>query len=150
MKKETRIKVCYPNYYSGEDYDGDRQIRALSRTITGDESLFRVLKICHNNRLITHLKDVYKSLFQLDQLKFEECIGGVCDMGHFHIEKYNFLDKPSFYGKAVKLYEEWVKECKKKHQEYLETKKTEEDRQREEDEYNEFLRLQKKYKEVTK
>lgn len=140
MKKETRIKVINTFYRDSEDNSS-----VLARRIIDENNLFRVLKICHNNRLITHLGDIYKSLFRLDFLKFEECIGGVCDMGHFHVEKYKPIDKPVFYDKAVKLYNDWIKECEKKHQEYLETKKTEEDKQREEDEYNNYLRLHKKF-----
>ncbi len=145
MKKETRIKVCYPNYYRGEDYHGDQQISSLSRIVKDSESLFRIFKMCYNNRIITHIKDVHKSLFQLDQLKFDECIGGVCDMGHFHVEEYKVIEKPKFYDEAVKMLNVWIAECEKKHIEYLEAKKTEEDKEKEEEEHREYLRLKEKF-----
>ncbi len=118
--------------------------KLLLRFIPNSDSLFKIFKTCYNSRLINDI-DEHKSLFQLHQLKFEECVGGICDMGHFHIEKYNPIEKPEFYDEAVEKFNVWILECEKKHGEYIETKKTEEEKEKEEEEHIEYLRLKEKF-----
>ncbi len=140
MKPEERIKVMYPNY----NYQSSGML-SKSKNVTNAKGLNSFFKLCFNNRYCHHLRDECISNFKVEHIRFELLIGGVCDMGHFHITNYKAIEKPDFYDEAVELYNTWKKDFEEKYYKAIKIRTKEAVKEKEEKEKVMFERFKKKY-----